>query len=119
MPHHPHHPHLRPLATPDPQFLCPRARRWRHEILCATAERVWRPAPGSGLPSGADKGCWLAGYIETTWAELDRPCSERAVEHALACAARRVAAHADERAVLAHGGLASSLSCLALYRLAV
>jgi streptomycin 6-kinase len=29
--------------------------------------------------------------------------SERAVDHALACAARRVAAHDDERAFLVHG----------------
>ena len=75
----------------------------RHEILATVAERVWRPAPGCGLPTGADKGRWLAGYITATWEELGRPCTERAVEHALACAARRVAAHDDERAVLVHG----------------
>jgi streptomycin 6-kinase len=92
---------LERLGRPLHQLGLPLDRR--HEILCATAERVWRPALGSGLPTGADKGRWLAGYIETTWAELDRPCSERAVEHALACAARRVAAHDDERAVLVHG----------------
>jgi streptomycin 6-kinase len=39
----------------------------------------------------------------TNWDALDRPCSERAVEHALACAQRRVEAHDDERAVLVHG----------------
>ncbi len=75
----------------------------RHEILCSAAERVWRPAPGAGLPTGADKGRWLAGSITTAWAELGAPCTERAVDHALACAARRVAAHDDERAVLVHG----------------
>jgi len=37
------------------------------------------------------------------WEELDRPCSERAVEHALACARRRGDAHRDETAVLVHG----------------
>jgi streptomycin 6-kinase len=77
--------------------------RRRHEILVATAAQVWRPAPGCGLPTGADKGRWLAEHITTTWEQLDRPCSERAVEHALACAAHRVAAHDDERAVLVHG----------------
>jgi hypothetical protein len=92
---------LERLGRPLHQLGLPPARR--HEILCATAERVWHPAPGSGLPTGADKGRWLAGYIEITWAELDRPCSERVIEHALACAARRVAAHDDERAVLVHG----------------
>ena len=75
----------------------------RHEILRAAAERVWRPAPGAGLPTGAAKGRWLVGYITATWEELGRPCTERAVEHALACAGRRVAAHDDERAVLVHG----------------
>jgi streptomycin 6-kinase len=75
----------------------------RHEILCAAAAKVWRPAPGCGLPTGADQGRRLAGFIAATWGELDHPCSERAVCHALACAARRVAAHDDERAVLVHG----------------
>jgi streptomycin 6-kinase len=75
----------------------------RHEILCSAASRVWRPAPGCRLPTGAEKARWLADFITTTWDELGRPCSERAVDHALACAARRAAAHDDERAVLVHG----------------
>jgi streptomycin 6-kinase len=77
--------------------------RRRHEILWSVASRVWRPAAGWGLPTGADKGRWLTEYIVNTWIALDRPCSERAVEHALACARRRIAAHDDERAVLVHG----------------
>ncbi len=72
-------------------------------ILCDTATRIWRPAAGCGLPTGADKGRWLVGFILRTWEELDRPCSEPAVAHALACAERRIAAHDDERAVLVHG----------------
>ena len=75
----------------------------RHEILVACAEQVWRAPAGCGLPTGADKARWLAGFIAATWEELGRPCSERAVDHALACAARRLAAHDDERAVLVHG----------------
>lgn len=75
----------------------------RHEILCSAASRVWRPAPGCGLPTGAEKARWLADFITTTWEELGRPCSERAVEQALACSKRRAAAHDDERAVLVHG----------------
>ncbi len=75
----------------------------RHEILCSAAAQVWRPAPGCGLPTGADKGRWLARFITETWNELNHPCSERAVCHALACAERRVAAQDDERAVLVHG----------------
>jgi streptomycin 6-kinase len=77
--------------------------RRRHEILCSTVARVWRPAPGCGLPTGAEKSHWLADFITATWEELDHPCSERAVDQALACAARRADAHLDERAVLVHG----------------
>jgi streptomycin 6-kinase len=77
--------------------------RKRHEILCATAQQVWRPAAGSGLPTGAEKGRWLTEFITRTWEELDRPCSERAVTDALTCAERRIGAHDDERAVLVHG----------------
>lgn len=75
----------------------------RQEVLCDVAAAVWRPAPDSGLPTGATKGRWLAEYVTATWEELDRPCSERAVDHALACVERRIAAHDDERAVLVHG----------------
>jgi len=75
----------------------------RHAILCDTAARVWRPAPDSGLPSGAEKAARLAEYIPRAWEETGRPCSERAIEHALVCAERRRAAHDDERAVLVHG----------------
>jgi streptomycin 6-kinase len=77
----------------------------RHEILCSAAEKLWRPAPGCGLPTGAEKGRWLVDFIGDLWAELDRPCSQRAVDHALSCAARRIAAHDDERAVLVHGDI--------------
>ena len=82
--------------------LAPPIRR-RHEILCSTAARVWRPAPGCGLPTGAEKSRWLADFITATWEELDHPCSERAIDYAIACAARRADAHRDERAVLVHG----------------
>lgn len=75
----------------------------RHEILCSAAARIWRPAAGCGLPTGGEKGRWLADFIVATWEELGRPCSEQAVTYALACAARRAAAHDDERAVLVHG----------------
>lgn len=75
----------------------------RLEILCATVALVWRAAPDCGLPTGAEKGRWLVDFIATMWEELDRPCSERAVDHAFTCAAHRIAAHDDERAVLVHG----------------
>jgi streptomycin 6-kinase len=77
----------------------------RHEILCSVGRRMWRPAPDSGLPTGAQKGRDLAEFITQTWEKLDRPCSEQAVDHALACVERRIAAHDDERAVLVHGDL--------------
>ena len=75
----------------------------RLEILVSTAARVWRPAPDCGLPTGADKGRWLVEHVTTSWEQLDRPCSEQAVAHAVSCATRRIAAHDDERAVLVHG----------------
>lgn len=75
----------------------------RLPALADLARRVWRPAPGCGLPSGAEKAVWLAEYIGRTWEELDRPCSEAAVVAALTCAEHRRAAHDDERAVLVHG----------------
>jgi streptomycin 6-kinase len=75
----------------------------RHEILCTVAERVWRAAPDSGLPTGAQQARWLAGNITRSWEDLDRPCSERAIAHAVACAERRIEAHDDERACLVHG----------------
>jgi streptomycin 6-kinase len=77
----------------------------RHEILCSAAERVWRPEPDCGLPTGAAKGRRLVDLITTSWEELDRPCSEQAIDSALSCAARRIAAHDDERAVLVHGDI--------------
>lgn len=77
--------------------------RRRHEILCSTATRVWRPAADCGLPTGAQKGSRLADFITAMWEELGHPCSERAIDYALTCAERRVNAHRDERAVLVHG----------------
>ncbi len=75
----------------------------RLEILVEAAAKVWRPAAGADLPTGAEKGRWLGEFITKMSEALDHPCSERAVEHALACAARRIDAHDDERSVLVHG----------------
>ena len=75
----------------------------RHRVLCDTARQVWRPAAGCGLPTGAEKGRWLTEFIVGEWERLDHPCSEESVQHALACAERRIAAHDDERSVLVHG----------------
>lgn len=75
----------------------------RHQILCDTVTKVWRPAPECGLPTGAEKATWLKEFIATTWEQLNQPCSERAVAYAIECADRRIKAHSDERAVLVHG----------------
>ena len=75
----------------------------RQAVLCAAAARVWRPAPDCGLPTGAEKAAGLAAFITKQWEDLDRPCTEAAVDQALGCAARRRAAHDDERSVLVHG----------------
>ena len=77
----------------------------RLPILSDLATKLWRPAPDLGLPTGAEKARWLAAFIEKTWNETGRPCTERTIEHALACAARRAEAHDDERAVLVHGDI--------------
>jgi streptomycin 6-kinase len=75
----------------------------RQQILCDAASRIWRRAPGHPLPTGAEKARALIGFITSTWEETGRPCTERAVEHALECASSRADAHDDERAVLVHG----------------
>ena len=75
----------------------------RHEILVDTAMHLWRPAPDCGQRSGAEKGRWLIEEIERMWDLLEEPCAERTIEHAIACAESRIAAHDDERAVLVHG----------------
>jgi streptomycin 6-kinase len=79
----------------------------RQEILCALLLRFWQPAARIGtahdLPTGRQKARALAAAAAQWWDELDRPCSEQAIEHALVCADRRAAAHDDEHAVLVHG----------------
>jgi streptomycin 6-kinase len=75
----------------------------RHEILCATVRRVWRPADGLGLPTGAEKARWLSAWIERAWESLGRPCRREAVDYALRCARRREQKYDPNRAVLVHG----------------
>jgi streptomycin 6-kinase len=75
----------------------------RHEILCAAVEQLWRPAPDSELPTGAEKGKWLSQFIIEMWEKLNHPCSERVIDHALTCAEKRIADHDPERSVLVHG----------------
>lgn len=89
------------LGRPMYELGLPLSRRL--EILCATAARIWRPTPDCGLPTGAEKARWLAAFVVMLWEELDHPCSEKAVDHALVCGRRREQAHRGERAVLVHG----------------
>jgi streptomycin 6-kinase len=55
------------------------------------------------LPSGADEARWLSELIAATWEEVNRPCSRRVVDQALAFAETREAAFDPEAAVLVHG----------------
>ncbi|WP_419999529.1 aminoglycoside phosphotransferase family protein [Streptomyces boninensis] len=89
------------LGQPMFELGLPLSRRL--EILCDTAAGIWRPAPDCGLPTGAEKARSLADFIVRLWEELDHPCSEEAIEHALVSAGRRERAHRDEKAVLVHG----------------
>jgi streptomycin 6-kinase len=92
---------LERLGPPLFELNLPIARR--HAILCDTASKVWRPAPSCGLPTGADRARSLATFIADSWETLDRPCTERAIDYALACARRRATAHDERRAMLVHG----------------
>jgi len=74
------------------------------EIICATLRDAWRPLPeGLQLMSGAEKASSLAAFIETTWAALEKPCSERAIDKARSFAEVRRQAFDPQNAVLAHG----------------
>lgn len=80
-------------------------RREQTAVLCDAARRLWRPVPGGGFMTGAEKAQWLIDFIQEKWEEFGRPCSEATVSRATACAERRGAAHDDARAVLCHGDI--------------
>jgi streptomycin 6-kinase len=76
----------------------------RHDVLCDTAVRLWRPlAPDVDLPTGADRATEFADLLPRWWEETGRACSRATVDDALACIERRRLAHDDQRAVLVHG----------------
>jgi streptomycin 6-kinase len=91
------------LGRPLHELGFPLARRL--EILTDAAARVWRPAPGCGLPTGAEKARWLADFVVKMWEELDRPIPERTLAEARDAAGRRERAHREETAVLVHGDI--------------
>jgi streptomycin 6-kinase len=55
------------------------------------------------LTTGAEKAAWHVGFAPDTWEAAGRPCSERLLDTALACAQRRGAAYAPEASMLLHG----------------
>ena len=72
--------------------------------ICEVLHVAWRqPPPGLDLMNGAQKADSLAEFITRLWNELREPCSRAVLDQALAYAARRRAAYAPERAILAHG----------------
>ena len=88
-------PNLDELAMPLPAIL---------DVITATLVKFWRPVgPEAGLPTGADKAGWLAGYIAQTWEALGRPCARAVIDRALALCEKRAAAFDPDRAVLVHG----------------
>lgn len=72
-------------------------------LLAGLAARLWQRAPDLDLPTGAQQASELVASITRLWAELGRPCSARAVDHARRCAERRAAAHDPGRTRLLHG----------------
>lgn len=81
-------------------------RRQRHELLLDAAQRMWRPVDQSvRLQRGSERARWMIERLEHVWEQSHRACSERVLAEAIAAAARRAAAHDDQRAVLCHGDL--------------
>lgn len=75
-------------------------------ILGRLVQRAWRPQPGP--EQARDKAAELAELVLRLWEELDRPCSEQVVEHAVTCARRRSAAFEPHHAVVVHGDAAAA-----------
>jgi streptomycin 6-kinase len=74
------------------------------EALCETLAEAWSTPLGDlALMSGAQKAEWLRDFIQTTWLELERPCSEQVVRRAAEYAEARRQAFDPRTAVLVHG----------------
>ena len=73
------------------------------ETVCETLCRFWRPVTqGCGLPTGADKAEWLAGFIVRCWDDLGAPCDRVVLDRALEYCSRRAVAFDPSTAVLVH-----------------
>lgn len=94
---------LERLGRPVGQLGLPAEERL--DILCVTAQRLWRPVERGAFQTGAEKARWLIEFTQAKWEELNRPCSAAAAKYAVACAEAREAAHDDTRAVLVHGDI--------------
>lgn len=75
----------------------------RHHHLVQAVSRVWRHPPDPTLRSGSLKAELLIKGIQEMWEQLDRPCSEAAVDHAIRSATNRREAFSEYRARLVHG----------------
>ena len=76
----------------------------RIRAICRTLAEAWVPVgPAHGLPTGAEKAQWLSSFIAEQWAALNRPCSAKARDQALAFAEERADAFRPEESVLVHG----------------
>ena len=85
------------------------------EVICTTMQQAWVAVPDDlPLPNGSDKARFLADLIATAWQELGRPCSESAVECALAFADARQRAYHAATSVLVHGDAHSQNTLLKL-----
>ena len=95
------------LPGPLPQRARPRQRAGieGRDGGARAATRAWPWSAGR-----REKSRWLADFITATWEELDRPCSERAIDHAITCAARR---RASRRTAGACSRRRASVECVA------
>ena len=75
-------------------------------VLGRLVRRAWRTPPDRAEPR--DKAAELAELVLLLWEQLGRPCSERVVDEALACARRRSAAFDPRDAVVVHGDAAAA-----------
>jgi len=74
------------------------------EVVAATLRSFWRPVDRRvSLPTGADKGAWLAALIVATWQQLGRACSRTVIDRAVGYCDERAAAFDWSTAVLVHG----------------
>lgn len=81
------------------------APRQQMETLCAMLRSAWR-VPRAAQPTvdpAPEKARALGETVGRLWESLGRPCSERVVTRALACAERRAAAFDPDRCVVVHG----------------